>query len=111
MSGGSVDPLGKHWKYKLGDTAYCAGIITEGEPNERIVEVHGAVLDGHQVTCLISPNGQIIGGGATGGQFWQEILAATESAYDYQFAEVALVIKQWSIGDTVPDWDTYELIP
>lgn len=111
MTRGGVDPLGKHWKYALDPTAYCAGIISEGEVNERIVEVHGAVFSGEQKTCAINAQGQIVGAAGTGGQLWQEILTAAESAFDYQFAEVALVVKNWSQGDTVPDWETYELIP
>lgn len=111
MTGGSVDPLGKHWKFNLGGQTYCAGLISEGEPNERIIEVHGAVFNGQQATCAITSEGTIVGPATTGGQLWQVIKEAAESAFNYEFAEVALVVKQWSTGDTVPDWDTYELIP
>ena len=36
MKWGSVDPMGKHGSTNLVIQAYCAGIITEGEPNERM---------------------------------------------------------------------------
>lgn len=110
MKRGSVDPLGKHWKFALGGTSYCAGTISEGDSDERIVEVHGAVFNDQQATCAINSTGEIVGPAATGGQLYEAILVAAETAFNYQFAEVALVVKQWSQGDTVPDWDTYELI-
>ena len=52
-------------------------------------QVHGAVLDGHEVTRLISPNGQMVGGGRN--REAKKNLAgkgiACSSAYDYQFAK------------------------
>lgn len=110
MTGGGVDPFRKHWKYALGGSAYCAGTISEGDPGKRIIEVYGGVFSGEQKTYAINAQGQILGSAAKGGELWQKILTAAESAFDYQFAEVALVIKNWSQGDTVPDWETFELI-
>lgn len=110
MRRGSDDPLGKHWKFKLGSNAYCAGTISEGEPGERQIDVYGAVFNGQQSTCAIGEDGKILSAAATGEPLWSSIKAAAESAFNYQFSEVALIVRQWSTGDTVPDWETYETI-
>lgn len=110
MNRGGVDPLGKHWKFNMGGQADCAGLISEGEPNERIIEVHGGVINGQQGAFAISDEGVIVGQTVLADNLRQAIKEAAEATFNYEFAEIALVIKQWSTGDTVPDWDTYELI-
>lgn len=110
MSGGGDTPLGKRWRYNIGGTSYCAGTISEGEPDKLIADIVGGTFQGVQSAAVINEDGNVVGPLQIGDSLWNLIKTAIENAYNCQIADKGIMLKPLTFNDPVPDWETYELI-
>ena len=110
MTGGSVDPLGKHWKYNIGGPVNFAGRITEGDPGEYIAQVIAGTFTEGQKPAAINDSGQVLSAGTLGDDAKTAIISGIQEKYGCVISEVELDLMEIKAGDMIPDWDTYESI-
>lgn len=111
MSGGGDTPISKHWKYAMDTPYYIAGRISEDEPDTLMAEIYSFVYNGETLDILFRDAGIA----ANLNKLSQEQLAlvktAIEAHFNIELTQIARTIgKIENMGDTLPDWDTYETV-
>ena len=108
MIKGGETLFGKHWKYDIGGLNFLCGTISEGEPDELVIEVYLGTFNGNQSPVNVKSNGIVSGNAGSLSNYSDEVLQVLSEKYSYNFNEVIGNLKNLTTGDTVPDWETYE---
>lgn len=109
MSGGSETPSHNHWRYQLGPSYYLAGRLSEGDEDETQADVWGISSGENTPILVFDGDGKAIQTNNLD-SFKAAIESAIENTFGIEISAVTVTINRYQIGDTIEDWDTYELV-
>lgn len=110
MRRGGDTPSQTLWKFR-NENYFLAGRLSEGEPGEIMADVYATNQGGTSSPLRFGESGNTLGfvtGSLT--TLFQNIKTAIENTFRINISEVSMALGVVDLGETVPDWETYELV-
>ena len=110
MSGGGAPQNHSHFKFEIADGYYFVGRLSEGDPGETLADIYAIRAGEYTRALVVDNNGMANGVSAVSEEQKTNLISAIRNSWGIEISDTDLAIGVVNQGETIPEWDTYELI-